>query len=218
MPKRIDITGNIYGDLKVLEFAHTKRGKAFWRCRCSCGNEVIYESYPLRNGQFKTCGCEKYKGLPKGFSHEPLYSLWWSMKRRCNDKTTDSFKRYGAKGIEVCTEWLDYAEFYRWANLNGYKHGLTLDRIDPKIGYNPDNCRWVDWKTQERNKSNNRLLTLNGETRCVAEWSEISGISPKTIKSRLRLGWSIERTLTEHIHAKTERRNRNGRKERVSNG
>lgn len=209
--KRIDLSGQTFGNLQVVGFAFTKRGKAFWKCKCSCGNEIIYESYPLRTGQRNSCGCDKYKCLPKGFSREPLYSLWWSMKRRCNDTTSESYKNYGAKGIEVCTEWLNYEEFYKWAYSNGYEHGLTIDRIDPNKNYSPDNCRWVDWKTQERNKTNNRLLTLNGETRCIAEWAEIMDISPKTIKSRLRSGWSVERALTEHIHTKNERRIRNGR-------
>lgn len=205
MPKRIDLTGQSFGDLKVLEFAYLKRGKAFWKCKCSCGNEAIYESYPLRTGQRKSCGCHKYKGLPRGFSHEPLYGLWWSMKRRCTDKNVASYIRYGAKGIRVCTEWLDYSEFYKWANSNGYRHGLTLDRIDSNKDYCPENCRWVDWKTQERNRKNNRLITFNGETHCLSEWAEITGINRRTLRNRLLRGWSVEKSLTEHIHNKKEK-------------
>lgn len=211
MAKRIDISNQTFGELYVISYAYTKRNRAFWLCKCSCGNEVIYESYPLRNGQRKTCGCEKYKGLPKGYSHEPLYALWWNMKRRCNDDSADSFKNYGARGIKVCSEWNDYSEFYKWAKSNGYEPGLTIDRIDSNKDYCPDNCRWVDWKTQERNRRNNRLITFKGETHCLSEWSEITDINKKTLRNRLINGWSVEKSLTEHIHNKNERRNRDGK-------
>ena len=210
MAERIDITGQTFGNLTVIDFAYSKRGKAFWKCKCSCGNNIIYESYPLRTGQRQSCGCEKYKGLPKGYSQEPLYSLWWNMKRRCGDKTVSSYKNYGAKGIKVCKEWLDYAEFYKWAYSNNYKYGLTLDRIDSNKNYCPENCRWVDWKTQERNRKNNKIITFNGETHCLTEWAEITGINKRTLRNRLLRGWSVEKSLTEHIHSKNERRNRNG--------
>lgn len=44
-----------------------------------------------------------------------------------------------------------------------------------------------------------RLLTFNGETLLISEWSKRTGISTRTINSRLTYGWSVEQTLTEPV-------------------
>lgn len=73
----------------------------------------------------------------------------------------------------------------------------------------PSNCRWATGKEQGRNKRNNRILTLAGETRCMSEWAEILGLKSQLIHKRLKRGWSDERTLTEPIdtthHSKPEK-------------
>jgi hypothetical protein len=196
MAKRIDISGHTFNKLTVTRYAYTKNKKAYWWCKCSCGKEIIVESYPLRHNERISCGCEVYKGLDKGYSHKPLYNLWWNIKRRCNDSTIPSYKNYGGRGISICKEWMDYSEFYKWSLNNGYRRGLTIDRIDVNGNYEPSNCRWVDWKTQERNRSNNHLLTYNDETHCISEWSEITGINKRTIRGRLLRGWSVKDALT----------------------
>lgn len=61
MPKFIDITGKKYGSLTVLRRSGTKNGQALWVCRCDCGTEKEVESYLLRKGLVKTCGCGAYK-------------------------------------------------------------------------------------------------------------------------------------------------------------
>ena len=50
---------------------------------------------------------------------------------------------YGQRGIRVCDEWKDFQAFYDWAMANGYKKGLTVDRLDPDKGYSPENCELV---------------------------------------------------------------------------
>lgn len=50
---------------------------------------------------------------------------------------------------------------------------------------------------QQRNKTNNRVLTLNNEEHILAEWAEITGINRSTITSRIdKLGWTVEQALT----------------------
>jgi hypothetical protein len=65
------------------------------------------------------------------------------MKQRCSNPANQDYKNYGGKGITVCVEWLDYGNFRVWAYQNGWKRGLTIDRIDPSLGYFPANCRWL---------------------------------------------------------------------------
>ena len=52
----------------------------------------------------------------------------------------------------ICDEWLNFANFARWAMENGYRKELTIDRIDNEKGYSPDNCRWVTRVVQNRNR------------------------------------------------------------------
>ena len=129
-----------------------------------------------------------------GDTQSCLHKKWASMLNRCRNKRE---KNYGAKGICVCEEWLDYTNFKKWAEDSGYRDGLTIDRIDNSKGYFPDNCRWADRKAQNNNTSRNHWITFNGETKTMAQWSEVTGISYHAIKSRLnKHGWSVARALT----------------------
>ena len=142
-----------------------------------------------------------------------LYHVWNGMMGRCGNPNNKDFSIYGGRGITVCDEWKTPDIFFDWALKNGYGENLTLDRIDTNGGYSPSNCRWVTNLEQQRNKRNNKMLSFNGETHCVAEWSEITGIDKRTINSRLILGWSIERALTCPVqhHKPTVRRKANAR-------
>jgi hypothetical protein len=120
------------------------------------------------------------------------------MINRCKENSKNK-KHYFEKGIKVCEEWKDFTNFYEWAISHGYKEDLTIDRIDNNKGYSPTNCRWTDYKTQERNKTNNRIITINGETRVLAEWGEIYGIKPATISYRIKHNWEESRWLEKPI-------------------
>jgi hypothetical protein len=128
-----------------------------------------------------------------------LYRVFNTMKQRTTSPGHPMFHVYGGRGIKVGAEWAgDPLAFVTWALANGYRDGLSIDRIDNDGPYSPANCRWADAKTQARNTQNRRELTFRGETRCVAEWAEVTGIPRENICCRLdRCGWSIERALTE---------------------
>lgn len=127
-----------------------------------------------------------------------LYRIWLQMKNRCYNKRSDRYKDYGGRGIVVCVEWRNSFElFYDWSMSHGYSDELTIDRIDNDGNYEPSNCRWVTIKEQSRNTRNNRSLTLNGETHCLIEWAEITGLGRQCIYNRLRYGWTVEDALTK---------------------
>lgn len=149
--------------------------------------------------------CDTWK-LKHGFYGTRLYEIWRAMKKRCHLKTHIHYKNYGGRGIVVCDEWKnDSKTFFEWALSNGYRDDLTIDRIDNNGNYEPSNCRWVSVKTQCRNTRKNHLITYNGETRCLIEWSELTGIKHTTIDERLKRGWTVEQALTIPTLTRTER-------------
>lgn len=126
-----------------------------------------------------------------------LYHTWENMKKRCYNKNNNHYKWYGARGIAVCDEWKDdFQAFYDWSKNNGYNNNLTIDRIDNNGNYEPNNCRWVDMKQQQRNRRSNKNITINGETHCLVEWCEIYNMPYDKVKHRInQCNWSIKRAL-----------------------
>lgn len=201
-----DLVGKKYGRLVVIEFVcQNRHGKSMWKCQCECGNTSVVLGTRLTSGHTKSCGCynadmSKDRVTTHGMSKTRLYSIWKDMLKRCNYENATNYTNYGGKGIRVCDEWYDFERFRDWAIVHGYLDSLTIDRIDNSSGYNPENCRWVDMKVQERNTSRNRVLTFAGETHCMMEWAEKLGINYRTLQNRLNLyGWSIERALTTPV-------------------
>ena len=175
--------------------------RKYFVCECECGNILRVEQHRLLSGQTKSCGCYSRDLLKKnrtvhGKRNHRLYSIWGSMKSRCYYKNKDNYKYYGGKGIEVCEEWKnDFQEFYEWAMKNGYKEGLSIDRIDNSKNYKPSNCKFSNQTEQVRNRSNSVWLKYNGENRHLKEWCDIYDINYKLAHARYKKGWSFERVF-----------------------
>lgn len=122
------------------------------------------------------------------------YFSWSAMKGRC--KPGHQLSRwYYDKGIRVCDEWQTFEGFWRDMG-SGYEDHLTLDRRDNNQHYCKDNCRWVDQKTQCRNRSSNVVLEYNGRRMTLIEWAEQLSIPHSRLIFRVRRGWSVSDTLT----------------------
>lgn len=134
-----------------------------------------------------------------GLIHHPIYHAWHHMKSRCNCPTNPAYKNYGGRGIKICSEWNDaVVPFYEWSMANGWEPGLTIDRIDVNGNYCPENCRWTDYKTQARNKRNNRILVYKGEAKTVAEWCEELNLPRSAVEKRLdKYGYDVEKALSK---------------------
>lgn len=131
-----------------------------------------------------------------GMKNSKVYNIWCAMKERCNNPNNKRYDRYGARGITICKEWENFEKFYEWCINNNYKDGLTIDRINNDGNYEPSNCRFATRKEQNRNYSRNHNITFNGETHCIKEWSEITGVKPATILYRLNSGKSLEKVFS----------------------
>lgn len=118
------------------------------------------------------------------------YKTWVRMRKRCQNENSDSYKHYGGRGIEICQRWNDYENFL--ADLGERPKGMTLDRINTNGNYEPSNCRWASWQTQQNNRRNNRILEHNGRRETAANWARILGINPASISWRLFRGWTVK--------------------------
>ena len=203
---RLNLKNQTFGRLIVTDFAYSKDGRSYWKCKCKCGNEKIIIGKDLRNGHINSCGCLRIESSRKrmtthGATYTRLYNIWTSMKQRCETSKQEKFIRdYQNRGIKVCKEWHDFSVFQKWALENGYKENLSIDRIDNNKGYFPENCRWVDNLIQANNKRNNHFLTYNNKTQSIEQWARELGIKGSTIHERLRRGWSVDKTLTTKIY------------------
>lgn len=124
-----------------------------------------------------------------------IYGIWASMKGRCSNPKSPAYKWYGAKGITCDPKWNSFEGFY--ADMaKSYSPELTLDRINGTQGYSKENCRWATMKVQQNNRSNNRSITINGQTKTLSQWIEESTVKPLTVKSRLYRGrWPVDKAL-----------------------
>ena len=136
------------------------------------------------------------------YSHVGLYNSWHAMKARCCNPKKDNYDQYGGRGIAVCDEWKrSFVAFARWGLANGWRDGMTIDRIDPNGNYEPGNCRWEDKKTQARNRRNNHWLTIDGKRKTQAEWCELLGIKSHSWKPCELDGIIMRKYLkTKEIH------------------
>lgn len=158
--------------------------------RCKCGNVREVNMNTVIKGKSKGCKkCQRNNtGVPTKI-HTKLYQAWYRARSRCYHESNPSYKNYKEHGITMCDEWLNDPEsFIVWAYNNGWKPGLSLDRIDNDGPYAPWNCRWATNKQQMRNTRQNILFEHDGETKCMMEWCEIFGIPHYLAYNRYRRG------------------------------
>lgn len=154
--------------------------------RCDCGTIKQVQISIILSGQTTSCGCFQREAAAKrmpsisrihgGFG-TPEFESWCQMKKRCKNPKHKSYNDYGGRGIQVCDRWRDSFENFLkdMGHRPSAKH--SIDRIDVNGNYEPSNCRWATKTEQSRNQRNNVVVEYNGQKKCLAEWSEITGIS-----------------------------------------
>lgn len=194
MSKYIDITGAKYNRLTVVKLASLKGSDGpEWECLCDCGNTKIISGHNLKRGHTKSCGClfkeiRKTAFITHGRTKTPEYRSWNAMKQRCTNPKHSAYIYYGGRGITVCPEWLNSFEQFLFDMGEKPNQKMSIERIDVNEGYYKDNCKWATAHTQTRNTTRNLNITINGITKCAADWAKQSGISQDAITNRYRRG------------------------------
>lgn len=200
MPRFNDLTGKQFSNLTVLSPVGVRNGRHYFQCLCACGKMVEVPGSGLSNGHNKSCGCLRTERISKiKFSHgdagKPEYMIFQSIMARCTNPNNAAFDNYGGRGIKVCDQWLNnYTNFISdMGKRPSPSH--SIDRRDNDKGYSPENCRWATLKEQANNKRTNRIITYNGESLTLSQWSDRIHIGAPTLSRRLALGWSDEKTI-----------------------
>lgn len=150
--RALELQGQRFGRLRVIERAGSRRNQSLWRCLCDCGATHVTAGVYLRSGNSSSCGCiRRERNLVHGDACQrartPEWRIWRGMRQRCRDV---SEKNYGGRGIRVCERWESFANFLAdMGRRPSSRH--SLDRIDNDGNYEPGNCRWATQKTQTQN-------------------------------------------------------------------
>lgn len=171
-------------------------------------NCFLGESNKAKNGysQFVKRRAKENKKIKneaglKKYSDTPLFGIYHGIITRCYNPKFMHYKNYGGRGIAVCSEWIGkegFKNFYLWAIDNGYKEGLSIDRIDNDKGYYPENCRWVDFKEQINNRRNTLKYLYQGKMVPLGEIARIENVKYGMLYSRLvGKGMSLESALSD---------------------
>jgi hypothetical protein len=159
----IDLTGQVFGRLKVKEFVGTKNRIALWLCECECGETTTVQGGSLRNGHTQSCGCfrrERAVAIHTKHGHlrdkklSPEYAAYHSMHQR-SENSSGHHPSY--TNIKVCRRWKLFEHFladmgFRPSN----KHSLS--RIADAGNYEPGNCVWGTREHQREQKRLKKLL------------------------------------------------------------
>lgn len=186
--------------LKSLPCVKDKSGNlqcyALFHCDF-CGKNV--RKLRASGKQCGSCGCQRAKGkFNSHYSHgdctgkiSNLYMVWADMKARCKNTNHRAYSRYGGRCISVCQEWQQYSPFRSWAESNGYRLGLTIDRVENDGNYAPSNCRWVDNMTNCRNSTRAQINVM------VARQIKIllKEYAPRTVSNHLGVSIHIVRDI-----------------------
>lgn len=153
------------GSLKPKTTSNYKKRYGIYLC--NCGSKFKAQTSSIKNGYTKSCGClqkeiARQAQTKHGLSRTPLYRTWAGIIKRTTNPNDSGYENYGGRGIIMCDEWKnDFNLFHEWAVSNGYKVGLTIDRINNDGNYEPNNCRWATSLVQAQNT---RLLRSSNKS------------------------------------------------------
>lgn len=150
MGRKIDLTGRVFGDWRVVKDSGKRQGGfVVWECECSCGNVGYVAVRNLTTGASKSCGkCKNIYGLGindiQAKNSCEFYRTWKRVLQRTISPKRDVY--YPSYiGVAVTEEWLRLSSFKMWMESQPYA-GLEIDKDILKLGakiYSPETCMFV---------------------------------------------------------------------------
>lgn len=189
---RENLSGQQFGRLTVLREVMAGKSHRSWLCECSCGSERVVSHPALKSGRTQSCGCLRRELVAKKMTTHGatasgkasrVYKIWSGMIARCEIKSASGYEQYGAKGVTVCERWKNFEHFL--ADMGEPPAGMSIDRIDGTLGYEPGNCRWATRQQQNENRKSVRWIEFDGKRMNVAQWARHLGINSSTLLEAL---------------------------------
>ena len=191
-----NLQGFRFGSLTVLQLGEKQRptNGAWWLCLCDCGTQKNIPATDMVQGKINSCGCEHAErignaNITHGKSKSRTYKLWMAMRNRCDRINQD----YSCRGIVYDERWKSFENFLE--DMGEAPEGLSLDRIDCNGNYHKANCRWATRVEQANNTRANVFIEWDGKRQTRSQWEKELGMRPKTLRSRIRAGWPLERRM-----------------------
>ncbi|MDO6385620.1 hypothetical protein [Uliginosibacterium sp. 31-12] len=186
------MAGEKFGRLTAISICGKEKSRGLlWNVVCECGTEFVASGGEVRRGGITECRqCAKARKVNATSSHKKTgtaeHRAWLSMKRRCTNKNSFAYDKYGGRGITICEAWMD--SFLSFFEDMGPRPTDThsLDRIDVNGNYSPENCRWATKVEQANNKRNNRITEINGKPQTIAIAAREIGITESGLRKRLK--------------------------------
>jgi len=202
-----NLTGISFNRITVIKKSHKGPNGWLWECDCICGNKMYMLQYDILKKKTMSCGCFQKEVVKEilikrntshGLSKTREYKIWQGIKKRCFNNRFKFYPHYGGRGITICKSWLNFESFL--ADMGPCPEGHSIDRINNDGNYEPKNCRWAKDEIQANNKRSNRILDCFGEKLTMSMAAEKYRINYKMLHRRLKLGWPIEKALTDKKH------------------
>lgn len=207
----ISQVGNTFGTAKCVRFHEKKpNGSCSYWMECECGTEYTAWAESLKKGTGRWCKECRRKRISEartthGKRYTRKYMFWSSMKARCNpDPNQQNYGLYAGRGISMCQRWMESFDNFDADMPDPPNDALSIDRIDNNGNYEPGNCRWATKMEQANNRRTNVLITFNGKTQTISQWSRELPLDKTTIRKRLLKGWPIEKVLSTQKFHKSE--------------
>ena len=209
MALRINPIGKVYGRLTVTSAAGIKvspsgRRRSLWFCLCECGGSTTISSKVLAEGSSRSCGCLQKDRVSSAvsthrLSKSKMYKVWTAMKQRCHNPNDANFHRYGARGISVCQRWKESFSDFLSDVGESPQPGMSLDRINNDLGYEPGNVRWATATEQLSNTRRSIRIEHNGRTLSLKQWSVELCMAYTTLRQRINKGMPAAAAFTTPI-------------------
>jgi hypothetical protein len=171
---RENLTGKVFGRLKVERLHSFQNKRWLWLCVCRCKRLEVVSQPDLRNRTFAKCECQQIESN----EHQVLRTIWTKI----------------TNGGIVCRRWTNPELFIAWALKKGFKPGMKLKLVNTSGHYCPRNCQIVMPGMQLKSIVYKKKKYLLADF-CRQYSSE--DISWRLLRNRIVRGWELDRAMTE---------------------